>query len=180
MAAMDAQVAMDAEALTAVRTGPADVLPGDEGADSDGLDGSQIVEEVHAVSFPVALVEAAQAGAGKFGAFEAEAVGAFGNGAVLDGAGYAIGGLGGIVRREAAGAAVFVAKMAVAEGAIDAAGGDHAGAGNGRGGGFHRADFLAFLGLGAGSSLAVMRISSEIQARSSNASAIRKEFLAPG
>ena len=144
------------------------------------MDGSKIVEEVHAVAFAVALVEAAQAGAGEFGAIGTEAVGASGDGAIFYGAGDAVGGLGGIVGGEAAGAMVFLAEMAEAEGAIDAAGGDQPGAGDGGGGGFHRGGFLAFWGFGAGSSRAVMRMSSEIQARSSKASSMRKEFLAPG
>ena len=118
MAAMEAEVAMDAEKLAAAGAGPAGALPGDEGADADGLDGSKIVEEVHAVAFAVALVEAAQAGAGEFGAIGTEAVGASGDGAIFYGAGDAVGGLGGIVGGEAAGAMVFLAEMAEAEGAI--------------------------------------------------------------
>ena len=131
MAATEAEVAMDAEKFAAVRAGPSNVLPCDERADSNGLDGLEIVDQAHVISFAVTLVEAPQAGAWESGAIGAEAVWTRGNGAVPDGARDAMRRFGGMVFGEAAGAAVFLAEMAEAEGAIDAAGGDHAGAGDG-------------------------------------------------
>ena len=129
MAATEAEVAMDAEKFAAVRAGPSNVLPCDERADSNGLDGLEIVDQAHVISFAVTLVEATQTRAWKLVAIGAKAVWTRGNGAVPDGARDAMRWLGGMVFGEAAGAAVFLAEMAEAEGAIDAAGGYHAGAG---------------------------------------------------
>jgi len=66
---------MDAEELAAGRAGPLRPLGSDEAADSDGLNGRQIVDHAHPVIRPIAPIHILQPGAREDRAIETEPAG---------------------------------------------------------------------------------------------------------
>ena len=125
MAAAETFVPVDAERVAAVRTSPPDFFLRDEFPDSEFPDELEVGDHAHAVFGPIAPVELPQAAAGELGTRKAEFMRACRARAGLDAAPGAIRGLGGVAGIVAARTAVFLAKMADAEGAIHAARGDH-------------------------------------------------------
>ena len=175
-----------AQRRAATGAGPLLLFPRDEFPDAERPDRFEIRDHAHAVLRPVALVQLPQAAAGEGRALAAEAVRMALLRAVAQAALPAVGRGRRARQVVAARTAVLVPQMPDAQRAIHAARRDHPrldgahGKTGCRASAFHGSRRLGFLGLGAGRSRAVIRISSEIHSRSSKASSIRNEFFAPG